>query len=550
MMLWLILWILHFWLTDSAIECHNKSSCAYTSIRSYSDDIECYGLQSCFESPKLESTYNADIQCYGSYSCFNSTIIQHTHNSTSTVNSYIQCRGLFACAFIDYLYNQQGGIHCHSEYSCYNSFIDCGTSSTVSCYGTRSCANSILKSANTYEFSGYLAVENSIIYTTDSSVEFKLRGSYAGYNATIICLDYCKIVCSSTACNNLNTICFYDNDNCTIEIQCSEYDDHSGVERSIACPQGFELPYLYQLPNLTNVTLSTFDNSIKACNINTTAIIGSVINCDGYQDCYGSNRLVSNDSDIYMVCCTGFESCEDAFGITTQEGGIRLDAYNAGYNYDATDAIYLSNGGDIFIAGSQANVNIFGETLIEADGIHDIISSGFQSTWEGKFNNANNLYCMGADSCIRSKVWNMNNIYAYGYESLEFSSVKYVGDSLYCQTYSGCAYCNISDVNNNIIGLGTRTLVETSISNVYNTLVGYGWAVLQQSTIINVSNVCRHVFGFRIDLLLFFSNVLCWILQYDSDNCQWRYKFVQYAYSSNQQFNSEWYESYQCGNNN
>ena len=107
-----IWFILCFHTVLSQYECHNASSCAYDTIVYTGDNdtnVECYGSLGCMESTII-SNGTANIYCDGSFSCYKSNLL--VHYPTNNQSSSIICRGLYSCAFVSNIYNQQGNIHC------------------------------------------------------------------------------------------------------------------------------------------------------------------------------------------------------------------------------------------------------------------------------------------------------------------------------------------------------------------------------------------------------------------------------------------------------
>ena len=144
---------------------------------------------------------------------------------------------------------------------------------------------------------------------------------------------------------------------------------------------GYELPLL--LPNLVNVTFSTYDNSYNPC----FGAITNAVMCDDYQECNGLN-LDTSDSNA-PICCTAFEGCDGAINMTSKialnssviDGvSVRCDGYY-GCN-DVSGIIYAKNGGNMYFAGRYTVYGTVNSVIAIASGQsgdYNIVCSGLGS---------------------------------------------------------------------------------------------------------------------------------------------------------------------------
>ena len=164
----------------ASYSCLDAYSCEGSSLVTTSEDLECYGSFSCWNSALLVSIGRGNIQCYGSYSCYNSLLIR----ANNTAGGFIDCRGLSSCSEVAELRIDEGFIGCRGERSCYGSTI---IAYTINCYSDRSCANSVINTTYTVFVEGHLAGANTTFYSVGSSGYYYFYGGFSAYNATIIC---------------------------------------------------------------------------------------------------------------------------------------------------------------------------------------------------------------------------------------------------------------------------------------------------------------------------------------------------------------------------
>ena len=280
--------------------CNSGYECVLRSnISESTSNIECWGDNSCREVGTMTVTQDGDIECYGAFSCYKA--------STITSTAGINCRGLYSCAYVNYLYADGDHIKCHGELSCIGSTIYQSSSADheASCRGIESCKNTIIYAKNVVEFSGHLSGENSVIYSDDSTLSVYFYGAESGKNAQVICQGShtCTIQCYSNACNSLTVSCF----GCTdILIYC--YGENIGVCATdgtyVENDSGTEIELLNEytsltLPSLSEMDFSTYNNSFVACN----ELSSDAVNCGDSSQCT-SQSITTDSSNPVPVCCT------------------------------------------------------------------------------------------------------------------------------------------------------------------------------------------------------------------------------------------------------
>lgn len=448
-----------------------------------SNNIECWGFKSCAQSTLIHSQTEASIECHGSYSCYNSQAIRANNLGVSPNISaiVIRCYGLYSCAFVDSMYNSNGGVVCYGEFSCADSKIYLGEGENLlHCAGSRSCLNAIIVSSYYNIVNGYLGAQNAIFKSNDSYVLYYFYGVSSGDNATVICGigHYCYIRCASNACNNLNFMCA-DNINSTRGSgSCTFGFDCQSSEKNDACPNGYILPLGKSLPPLINVTKPSskdFNNSINICDENIT---NSIV-CDDYRECaYNAKSLINKNNP---VCCRAGQACLGANNITSDILGVGSGHSDNKYNNsvavrcdgyqsceDITNFIVAVNGGDMHFTAYWAAAG-WGRGIIKTMPGYDIYcTTPYACRWR-EIKNGNNLYCTSKWSCDGSLfIGYFNNIYFYGALTALESTVGDVSNNVYCATWWACQLANFSNIGNSLFGYGISSLESAVIVNVTN----------------------------------------------------------------------------------
>lgn len=244
---------------------------------------------------------------------------------------------------------------------------------------------------------------------------------------------------------------------------------------------------------LKSLTLSTYNNTIKACRTNLT----NALVCDDTDEC-------GSTDNTGPVCCSGNGSCKQSDTMTAildfltypknniYRTSIRCDSYWGAYDYYQDWIAPI--GGDIYFSAYYSEGPSFDTTLdsnavTSTSSSYDIICSGYFSCSQRPVDTCYNLYCTGQSSCSRlNSITNVyNNIYATGGNALSGVDVYNVVGDIYCGGSNGCNSANIQGpVGGNIFGRGFQVLNQATIMNIGENVVGIGYRVLYGTEIKNV----------------------------------------------------------------
>ena len=476
----------------------------------------------CQSSSSLSITYNSflgyankqngiaasgdAIDCCGSFSCYNTTMIKQTGDQ-----GYINCFGLFSCANVPdiSLMKIKGTLSCYGERSCSYSNINLGDA-YVLCSGAHSCADSVIYGGETdgIHLNGYAAAENSIFYSANNSYNsYWFSGMLSGNNATVICQNnnVCNLTCYVSGCTNLNLVSKND---ATFWIDCTESDlndicngSNTNNYNNYNILHSYNNPnlanYNINMPNLTNVTMSSIENSLPLC---LASMTDNDHNCSTEKQC--TSFGISSDETL---CCSGSESCDGILNIsvTDNNGLMRCDGFGSCYNINhdtGRNGFVLSkeNGGNIYLPAyfSGAESRIYGTNKCNGDyssSASDIICSGLSSCdskeGKGEVKYARYVYCTGEESCVATIIQYVEDVYFYGLKSGHDTVIKNIGGNVYCVTEQGCKSVTIDNVNGNVVANGFSVLEEATIENVKGGVYGFGYEALSSTWIFNVTNV-------------------------------------------------------------
>ena len=137
--------------------------------------------------------------------------------------------------------------------------------------------------------------------------------------------------------------------NCFYRLDCDS------AEKSDVCLNNTQMAsYMYEMPSLMNIRMSSYENSYYPCVTEQT----NAINCESFTECAGNSTLQTSNAPI---CCTAYLSCAASSRITATiplnstlvgSTAIRCDS-NAACS-DITGTISAQNGGHIYMAGRSA----------------------------------------------------------------------------------------------------------------------------------------------------------------------------------------------------
>lgn len=315
--------------TVAVANCSIAYGCSGTYVSKTDESVQCSGYFGCYNAASIHilsvnySTTPVSIECQGSYSCYKAETIYHNITSAD-VNC--NCYGLRSCSsIVNSISIPNGDINCHGEKSCSNSKL-ISNSDRIYCGGTKSCENGNLINAQEIYGNGYLSLLNSTIYS-NNTISIFLYGKSSGKNMNLICGVgiTCTVNCYGNACNNDENISYTCSNgistNCTINFDCFS------AENSILCPDTMIIvttptvdtvnEYLDSLnfstslelelssPDLLNIELSNYDNSVNICNDS------SSYNCKDYKQCQNGNSMeLTKYNDSGTICCTAAYGCE------------------------------------------------------------------------------------------------------------------------------------------------------------------------------------------------------------------------------------------------
>ena len=460
-------------IVNGQIYCNNASQCASTTLSTSSGDIECNGYGSCDLSTITTTSGDHDIYCLGSYSCVNSPSI--------TSDDAILCSGLISCVY-GTLSAANGKIECDGEKACVNSLMyQKSTSDYLSCLGFESCMLANIYATYGVLHRGLFSGKNSIIYSDDTNGIFEFEGALSGYGATIVCNDghTCDVRCWGDNCNDLTLT---ELGSGTFVVTCY-YD----AKQSSACPNGTQLSsYMYEIPNLLNVSISDSDYNYNEYTCNPENI--NAIHCSDFEECEYYSSLVNTDKST--ICCSGREGCAQISNLVLNgtinsnqtSRSLRCDA-NGGCSYST---IRVVNYVDIYLSASYACV----DCTITATATSDIFCSGEASCYRIEVVDARFVYCVGNVACYVSTFSNIyKNAYFYGYQVGHGVDIINIIGSIYCDGRVSCYILNAINVGGDVYGSGFQSLYSSKIQNVNNSLLAFGYQSLAQSTINSTYNL-------------------------------------------------------------
>ena len=355
---------------------------------------------------------------------------------------------------------------CLGEAACIE--MDNMTVSSLNCGGVASCANITgLYNVQTIQAGGIYSLRNSIVYSDSSSKSLtaELWGYYAGYNASIYCLDghSCTVDCGINGCYGLNYHCLSDStDNCVVNcndtsgIACpngwhdGEYTgnyDYSYshynysdlirslvlIEKNINSMMGNDLNKKYSLVQGWNYSyefekgLKYDDPNDQYCQNETFRVSyngaqSTKVTCNNYEDCMDSSIYLNNNGsmDNINICCAGQSSCYGSSLYLRSNNNI---IYCDGDESCSSAKIYANYGNSIFIRGS-ASIR-----YVSMYNFNTLVISGSQGLDSQSLSNGEYLYCLGDGSCYGFEITNVSVIIAGGSSSLKLATIKSNGIS-------------------------------------------------------------------------------------------------------------------------
>ena len=466
--------------------CSDAYSC-YGQSLAISLFLECNGYHSCGKAD-IALTASSTINCAGSYACFAATKL--------TTLGAVSCRGLFSCAYVNYIYPSSSDTYCYGEQSCVNSTIYDTSGRDVRCYGALSCYGATLYISGDAQFEGFYSGENAVVSSSDSSIFVQLY-SMCG-NVTVICNSghTCTIDCYESGCNRA----IFNGTGTFI------FDCNNNPQESDACPgssgrvlSSFMLDEGYnefisdptiqtigaKLSPLEKGSIDSNDNVYDPCN-ETTA---NAIHCANDSECTSIN--VTNH--IGPICCSGSDSCNLWSNIKTTTSlsvlnssdiidntAIRCDGY-----WSCKYGTILANVGDIFYSASGGGTQSSAESGNNGNIYVTGNSGGTFSDFSG-----DTVYCLVEAGCWASTIYESENIWVVGSRPFARGTAFNITNEIYCHGERSCEGTSFTNVGNSIYAAGYKAMGDTTISNIGGGLLGWGRQVFSNISLVNAIHVC------------------------------------------------------------
>ena len=528
-------------------DCYDAYSCAFTTLRSQSQAVNCFGHKSCFESPEIHSI-DWFVFCYGSYSC-SQTELMIINGSRLECNGFKSCARINELQIIEYNENSNDEHYCYGDQSCINSRISIGgisTSSSLLCDGMLSCANTIVNISHSnaaISIRGGLSGYNAT-FISDKGSQFYFAGHNSGFLAKIICglNATCNIACYSNGCNGLTLLCDSndnngddnDEDSCAFDVICLT------AAKSDSCPNVYEGMYTLDeyltldeyviedvnlVENISSILLqSDFEyDGDDDINIISNVSHGDGLDCNDYQACIEYTfDWMYNDSYIeygsYIESMHNINDTNDGYAVTSNPvycGGSDSCFFtniNIVLNSKSNNNNSYSNGNDdqsltgFSCDGYQACITIPSFVSINSsfNNQDQVLNAKFRGSDSGKeltimtMNNNNNnnnnssqvnvnIICTAYQSCCNQTMESTENVYCHGFESCVESRIINVEDSIWVYGEKGAQESQIYNVLNNLYLAGFHACVACNVSNINGNIYAIGGSALRSAKIRNVS---------------------------------------------------------------
>ena len=258
---------------------------------------------------------------------------------------------------------------------------------------------------------------------------------------------------------------------------------------------GYEIPaYLYQIVSVLNneAEISTYGNSYSTCIQETT----NAKNCGNYSGCT-KMTLDTSDTNGYNyggpVCCTAYYGCssseltselnfEDNL-INIAPTAVRCDGRYSCLNMSLIKTL---NGGHVYFSGSFSGIS----STVSGNYKYDVYCTAASSCFDTSISNFQALYCNGYHSCTHTNGYNISNVYVYGYLGASTSTLSNIFNNVYCAAVLACSEMVIDNViNGDILAIGYESSFQSTINNVFNgSVIGIGRFVFSNSIISNVAD--------------------------------------------------------------
>ena len=220
--------------------------------------------------------------------------------------------------------------------------------------------------------------------------------------------------------------------------------------------------HLYQIPNLVDTRLSSFENSVLECDSNYSSILNNTIVCDDTQECGYDNTNLTGVNNGY-VSCTAYLGCTKASDINVNNGDIRCDGLDSCHDIVDTVEINGMGNGSIYLAGYLHDVNTVYTIRSNKEKGNNIICTGINACRYKIIESSYNLYCNGYLSCISATIYDISNNVGY----LAANGVRYISGSVYCNARETCVYIDsINNVAGDVYATGYKSLFSVTFEQM------------------------------------------------------------------------------------
>ena len=459
---------------SSEINCYNYQDCK-GQIENCTDTSYgyCYGFESC-----LSADFVGDVELYahGALSLIEGTV--------KSISLQLECSGFASCSF-----TSKSIMDRYLEF--YGSFsgawsnemgvlAPADVSPFISCYGSHSCSNSIIKSESSYDSSdnsnnrsfvikayGIFSLYNTSIFSNGNNIGIYLGGYYAGYGSIINCTseyDTCTIHCYGNGCVNMSLICpkstSFSTDSCTISSDDSR--TYTDIENDVMFSMIQSVIKSYD----ANYSL-TPNGGIYYVDTDDDDDIYSLMERD-YVDCnviakdysqYDSYSITFS-STVNYICCLGYSACAnlnasaDSHTPTDIQVKIFCDATYACQN------ARIVNSSNIYVRATH------GALYATFNNTKSMICEASKACTNMTASDIGLIVCVGSKACSYSKLSNVDVIIGLGYKSLSYGTISNV-KQVYLLGYNAGIYLDVINSSHGVFYCqnGGCNDIKTNFSN-------------------------------------------------------------------------------------
>ena len=401
------------------------------------------------------------LHCEGGTSCSDST----------TNANHTNCDGTGACSNTTLKINNQ--LWCNGDKSCASSTILPNPSTTIT-------------TTTTIQGSGAYSLNDAKISTTGDgdSVMVEFLGFFAGYGATIDCLDgdSCTVKCYGTACINVNLTCF-DGSNCTVICDNSEshacpnvYYDETKTPTTTLSTTTFAVPTVEPTVPTPNPTtgdgppedvVPTYTPTPPISQPSYTPTPGTTTtpaplfegrlfnsNEENTLDRYYDYEVLFDVLDVFSRIN---DECDDADGVIAEINKCDNATQCELRDFDTNDPICCRGFASCSNTTINGNISTNGEFVLcsgKESCVSDIDDGG------ATISALNSIYCIGNEACYGNTLITNSTIFCDSEDGCFGTTIKNAR-KLFCMSEFACSNAIVFDVNNIYIAGGNRYLGST-----------------------------------------------------------------------------------------